>query len=58
MTVGELIEMLGDFKPSYNVKIMPEDTELSAKMCKGGIFIDGGILVIKEAQDDDEKISL
>ena len=54
MTVKELIEVLSDFKSSYDceVAIMPADAELSTKNCRGGIYFDGGILVWEEAQDN------
>lgn len=56
MTVKELIEVLSDFKSSYDceVAIMPADAELSTKNCRGGIYFDGGILVWEKAQDDGE----
>lgn len=55
ITVENLIEMLSEYASDYDVVIMPEDTELSADICKGGIFLDGGVLVLRKSDSNDER---
>jgi hypothetical protein len=45
MTVKDLIKVLGDFPPDDNVAILPDNAEVSAKICRCGIALDGGWLV-------------
>lgn len=54
MTVKELRERL-PLDENLIVEIMPEDIEVSAVMCKGIIFLDGGVLVMKEEKDDKDR---
>jgi len=46
MTVKDLIKVLGDFPPDDSVAILPDNAEISAKICRGGIALDGGWLVM------------
>jgi hypothetical protein len=58
MTVKDLIKVLGDFPPDDRVAILPDNANISAKICRGGIALDGGWLVMNLKTGDSAEISV
>ena len=58
MTVKDLIKVLGDFPPDDSVAILPDNAEISAKICRGGIALDGGWLVMNLKTGDSAENSV
>jgi hypothetical protein len=56
MTVEDLIKVLGDFPPDDRVAILPDNAEISAKICRGGIALDGGWLVMNLKTGDSAEV--
>lgn len=52
MTVEDLETCLGGFNSDWEVRVVPEDVEITAVIGKGVIFLDGGNLLVERVEHD------
>lgn len=58
MTVEDLETCLSGFNGDWEVRVVPEDVEITAVIGKGVIFLDGGNLLVERERaerDNDNK---
>jgi hypothetical protein len=54
MTVEDLENCLSGFDRGWEVRVVPEDIEITAVIGKGVIFLDGGNLLVERAEHDND----
>jgi hypothetical protein len=52
MTVEDLETCLSRFSGDWEVRVLPEDVEITAVIGKGVIFLDGGNLLVERVEHD------